>query len=76
MHAKMLLSLDVDIARYMQYSKRFGTGCVICKYVCSWWWAPSKFDPIKSPMLFFERGLPLIPPIPPDVGFDKVLKHT
>ncbi|OAY39372.1 protein trichome birefringence-like 13 isoform X1 [Manihot esculenta] len=40
-----------------------------------WWWAPSKFDPVKSPMLFFERGQPVIPPIPPDVGLDKVLKN-
>ncbi|KAI5661252.1 hypothetical protein M9H77_20575 [Catharanthus roseus] len=40
-----------------------------------WWWAPSKFDPVKSPMLFFENGMPLIPPVPPDVGIDKVLKH-
>ncbi|XVF68160.1 hypothetical protein PTKIN_Ptkin10aG0181500 [Pterospermum kingtungense] len=39
------------------------------------WWAPSKFDPVKSPMLFFEKGLPMIPPIPPDVGLDKVLKY-
>lgn len=40
-----------------------------------WWWAPSKFDPVKSPMLFFENGLPLIPPLPPHVGLDLVLKH-
>ncbi|KAE8711707.1 Protein trichome birefringence-like 13 [Hibiscus syriacus] len=40
-----------------------------------WWWAPSKFNPVKSPMLFFEKGLPVIPPIPPVVGLDKVLKH-
>lgn len=40
-----------------------------------WWWAPSKFDPVKSPMLFFENGQPVIPPIPPDAGLDKVLKH-
>ncbi|XP_041011662.1 protein trichome birefringence-like 13 isoform X2 [Juglans microcarpa x Juglans regia] len=40
-----------------------------------WWWAPSKFDPVKSPMLFFKKGLPVIPPIPPDVGLDMVLKH-
>ncbi|XP_021300154.1 protein trichome birefringence-like 13 [Herrania umbratica] len=40
-----------------------------------WWRAPSKFDPVKSPMLFFEKGLPVIPPVPPDVGLDKVLKH-
>ncbi|KAK9001557.1 hypothetical protein V6N11_083338 [Hibiscus sabdariffa] len=35
------------------------------------WWAPSKFNPIKSPMLFFEKGMPVIPLIPPDVGLDK-----
>ncbi|XP_022984548.1 protein trichome birefringence-like 13 [Cucurbita maxima] len=40
-----------------------------------WWWAPSKFDPVKSPMLFFEKGLPVIPPVPPDIGLDMVLKH-
>ncbi|CAI0556733.1 unnamed protein product [Linum tenue] len=40
-----------------------------------WWWAPSKFHPVKSPMLFYEKGLPIIPPIPPDVGLDIVLKH-
>ena len=39
------------------------------------WWAPSKFDPVKSPMLFFENGLPLIPALPPHVGLDLVLKH-
>lgn len=40
-----------------------------------WWWAPSKFDPVKSPMLFFEKGMPIMPPIAPDVGLDMVLKH-
>lgn len=40
-----------------------------------WWWAPSKFDPVKSPMLFFEKGLPMIPPIKPEAGLDIVLKH-
>ncbi|KZV38046.1 protein trichome birefringence-like 13 [Dorcoceras hygrometricum] len=40
-----------------------------------WWWAPSKFDPVKSPMIFFEKGLPVIPPIPPDIGLDMVLRH-
>ncbi|XP_010671567.2 protein trichome birefringence-like 13 isoform X1 [Beta vulgaris subsp. vulgaris] len=40
-----------------------------------WWWAPSKFDPVKSPMLFFEKGKPIMPPIAPDVGLDLVLKH-
>ncbi|XP_052193943.1 protein trichome birefringence-like 13 [Diospyros lotus] len=40
-----------------------------------WWWAPSKFDPVKSPMLFFEKDLPVVPPVPPDVGFDMVLQH-
>ncbi|KAJ8769767.1 hypothetical protein K2173_007627 [Erythroxylum novogranatense] len=40
-----------------------------------WWWAPSKFDPIKSPMIFFENGQPVIPPVATEVGFDKALKH-
>ncbi|KAF6163182.1 hypothetical protein GIB67_025046 [Kingdonia uniflora] len=40
-----------------------------------WWWAPSKFDPIKFPMLFFEKGLPVIPPIKPEIGLDIVLKN-
>ncbi|XP_073146920.1 protein trichome birefringence-like 13 isoform X2 [Henckelia pumila] len=40
-----------------------------------WWWAPSKFDPVKSPMFFFEKGLPVIPPVSPDVGLDIVLRH-
>ncbi|XP_030944948.1 protein trichome birefringence-like 13 isoform X2 [Quercus lobata] len=40
-----------------------------------WWWAPSKFHPVKLPMLFFEKGEPIIPPIPPHVGLDMVLKH-
>ncbi|XP_020095167.1 protein trichome birefringence-like 13 [Ananas comosus] len=39
-----------------------------------WWWAPSKFDPVQSPMLFFENGVPVIPPIPPPLGMDKALK--
>ncbi|KAG7960508.1 hypothetical protein I3843_10G126900 [Carya illinoinensis] len=40
-----------------------------------WWWAPSKFDPVKSPVLFFKKHHPVIPPIPRDVGLDMVLKH-
>ncbi|BFG42213.1 hypothetical protein CerSpe_284870 [Prunus speciosa] len=40
-----------------------------------WWWAPSKFDPTKSPMLFFEKGQPVLPPVLPDVGLDMALKH-
>ncbi|XP_020228632.1 protein trichome birefringence-like 13 isoform X2 [Cajanus cajan] len=40
-----------------------------------WWWAPSKFDPTKSPMLFFKKGQPVIPPLRPDQGLDMVLKH-
>ncbi|XP_058081083.1 protein trichome birefringence-like 13 isoform X2 [Magnolia sinica] len=39
------------------------------------WWAPSKFDPIQSPMLFFEKGLPVLPPLPPELGLDMALKH-
>ncbi|KAI4381237.1 hypothetical protein MLD38_007331 [Melastoma candidum] len=40
-----------------------------------WWWAPSKFDPVKSPMLFFLDGKPVIPPLFPEDGLDLVLKH-
>lgn len=39
------------------------------------WWAPSKFDPVKSPMLFFDKGLPVVPPLSPDAGLDMVLEH-
>lgn len=40
-----------------------------------WWWAPAKFDPVKSPLLFFEQGQPVVPPVLPDVGLDLVMKH-
>lgn len=40
-----------------------------------WWWAPAKFNPVKSPMLFFEKGMPVLPPKRPDVGLDMVLRH-
>lgn len=41
-----------------------------------WWYAPSKFDPIQSPMLFFEKGMPVSPPVPPELGMDMALKHV
>ncbi|XP_047067035.1 protein trichome birefringence-like 13 isoform X2 [Lolium rigidum] len=41
-----------------------------------WWWAPSKFDPIQLPMVFFERGMPIIPPLSPPEGLDLALKHV
>lgn len=41
----------------------------------SGWWAPSKFDPVNSPMLFFEKGMPIFPLVPPDVGIGLTLKH-
>ncbi|CAL5086616.1 unnamed protein product [Urochloa decumbens] len=40
-----------------------------------WWWAPSKFDPIQSPMLFFEKGKPIVPPLLPSDGLDLALQH-
>lgn len=40
-----------------------------------WWWAPVKFDPVKSPMLFFKEGKPVLPPVSPDAGLGMVLKH-
>ncbi|CAN1760588.1 Protein trichome birefringence-like 13 [Linum perenne] len=39
------------------------------------WWAPSKFDPVKTPMLFYRKGVPIIPPVSPDVGLDMVLEN-
>jgi hypothetical protein len=39
------------------------------------WCAPSKFDPTQSPMLFFEKGMPIIPPLLPPEGLDLALKH-
>lgn len=40
-----------------------------------WWWAPTKFDPVKSPMLFFEKGKPILPLKTPEEGLDMVLKN-
>eukprot|EP00250_Pteridium_aquilinum_P007677 c17348_g2_i1 orf=79-1509(+) len=40
-----------------------------------WWWAPGKFDPLKSPMLFFDGGEPIIPTKSPEEGLDLVLKN-
>ncbi|PUZ72117.1 hypothetical protein GQ55_2G367600 [Panicum hallii var. hallii] len=40
-----------------------------------WWWAPLKFDPIQSPMLFFEKGKPIVPPLLPSAGLDLALQH-
>ncbi|XP_078151150.1 TRICHOME BIREFRINGENCE-LIKE 13 [Carex rostrata] len=40
-----------------------------------WWWAPSKFDPVQSPMLFFQNGIPVIPPLTPPLGMELALKH-
>uniref|UniRef100_A0A3Q7ERK1 Trichome birefringence-like C-terminal domain-containing protein n=1 Tax=Solanum lycopersicum TaxID=4081 RepID=A0A3Q7ERK1_SOLLC len=36
------------------------------------WWAPSKFDPVKSPMLFFEKGNPVVPPQSLDRGLGMI----
>ncbi|GAY61368.1 hypothetical protein CUMW_209440, partial [Citrus unshiu] len=43
-----------------------GKGCKLL------WWAPAKFDPVKSPMLFFEKDKPVIPPVQPNVGLDMI----
>ncbi|GAB4854470.1 hypothetical protein Ancab_023054 [Ancistrocladus abbreviatus] len=40
-----------------------------------WWWAPPKFDPVTSPMFFFKKGVPVLPPVTPDVGLDMVLNN-
>lgn len=39
------------------------------------WWVPTKFDPVKSPMLFLEKGKPILPLKTPEEGLDMVLKN-
>ncbi|RAL45006.1 hypothetical protein DM860_003765 [Cuscuta australis] len=41
-----------------------------------WWFAPAKFDPVKSPMLFFKNGKPVTPPVLAEIGLDLALKHV
>lgn len=66
--------VDVDIPEGT-WSEALSFHDVIIFNTGHWWWAPSKFDPIRSPMIFFEKGLPILPPVAPDVGLDIVLKH-
>ncbi|KAH9314168.1 hypothetical protein KI387_022795 [Taxus chinensis] len=40
-----------------------------------WWWAPVKFDPVKSPMLFFEKDQPILPTKSPEEGLDMALQN-
>ncbi|XP_024517733.1 protein trichome birefringence-like 13 isoform X1 [Selaginella moellendorffii] len=40
-----------------------------------WWFAPEKFNPVTSPMLFFENGKPIVPPKSPREGLDLTLKY-
>jgi hypothetical protein len=47
---------------------------LIC-FVVLRWWAPSKFDPIRSPMLFFEKGRPIVPTLLPPAGLDLALQN-
>ncbi|KAJ8749224.1 hypothetical protein K2173_018700 [Erythroxylum novogranatense] len=37
--------------------------------------APLKFNPVKSPMIFFENGQLVIPSVTTEVSFDKASKH-
>ncbi|KAJ0077762.1 hypothetical protein Patl1_37284 [Pistacia atlantica] len=67
--------VDVDVPE-VTWAKASNFHDILIFNTGHWWWAPSKFDPVKSPMLFFEKDQPIIPPISPDVGLDKVLKHT
>lgn len=67
--------VDVDILEGT-WSEALSFHDVIIFNTGHWWWAPSKFDPKRSPMIFFEKGLPILPPIAPDVGLDIVLKHV
>lgn len=66
----MMLQIVKQYASQRNVKSNFIFLTALCR-----WWAPSKFDPVKSPMLFFEKGKPIMPPIAPDVGLDLVLKH-
>ncbi|XP_040381596.1 protein trichome birefringence-like 13 isoform X2 [Oryza brachyantha] len=66
--------VDVDIPE-QTWAKAPSFHDVIIFNTGHWWWAPSKFDPVQSPMLFFEKGIPVLPPLLPPAGLDLALKH-
>jgi hypothetical protein len=66
--------VDVDIPD-SSWAKASSFHDILILNTGHWWWAPSKFDPVKSPMLFFEGGRPILPPIPPATGLDRVLNN-
>ncbi|KAL3614397.1 Protein trichome birefringence-like 13 [Castilleja foliolosa] len=66
--------VDVDIPEGT-WEKALSFHDVLIFNTGHWWWAPSKFDPMKSPMLFFEKGVPVTPPVAPVAGLDMVLRH-
>ncbi|GLT41880.1 hypothetical protein SLA2020_159120 [Shorea laevis] len=72
--SKRVIELDVDVPEGT-WAKAPSFHDILIFNTGHWWFAPSKFDPVKSPMLFFENNLPVIPPIPPDVGLVKALKN-
>lgn len=67
--------VDVDIPEGT-WDKALGFHDILIFNTGHWWRAPSKFDPVKSPMLFFEKGFPVMPPpASVDIGLHMVLKH-
>ncbi|KAL0911395.1 hypothetical protein M5K25_019533 [Dendrobium thyrsiflorum] len=66
--------VDVDVPEHT-WAEALPFHDIIIFNTGHWWWAPSKFDPIWSPMLFFEKGTPVLPTIPLDVGISITLKH-
>ncbi|WOL10428.1 protein trichome birefringence-like 13 [Canna indica] len=66
--------VDVDVPEHT-WADAPGFHHILIFNTGHWWWAPSKFDPVKSPMLFFEKGSPILPPITPEVGIDVALKN-
>ncbi|XP_020677063.1 protein trichome birefringence-like 13 [Dendrobium catenatum] len=66
--------VDVDVPEHT-WAEALPFHDIIIFNTGHWWWSPSKFDPIWSPMLFFEKGMPVLPTISPDVGISITLKH-
>ncbi|KAG6505811.1 protein trichome birefringence-like 13 isoform X1 [Zingiber officinale] len=66
--------VDVDVPE-RSWAEAPGFHHILIFNTGHWWWAPSKFDPVQSPMLFFENGLPVLPPVTPEIGFSLALRH-
>ncbi|KAH9655422.1 protein trichome birefringence-like 13 [Citrus sinensis] len=59
--------VDVDVPDSTR--AKAASYCLHFQIPIDWWWAPAKFDPVKSPMLFFEKDKPVIPPVQPNIQY-------